>query len=72
MAWPTTDSLPDSVKAAGYSPKCLEAFREAANNALSSKIGGPSTEADAMKIGHAAAKMCQGSATMNARIRAGR
>lgn len=58
MPYANIGELPDAVRSR-YSDRCQEVFRKTFNNAMSSTIGGPATEASAFKIAHTAAGNCK-------------
>jgi hypothetical protein len=65
MPWSSVRELPPEVRSAHPSERCQRAFMEAANSALADGKG----DAEAFRIGHAAARQCEGGEEMNRRIR---
>lgn len=65
MPWSRIADLPPEVKKAHPSERCQRAFMQAANSQLEKG----ETDATAFRVGHAAARQCEQSDTMNSRIR---
>lgn len=67
MPWSRVADLPAEVKKAHPTERCQRAFMQAANSALADG----KDDAAAFRIGHAAARTCEGGDHMNRVIRRG-